>query len=82
VQRKSPEAVSNIFGTGPAEQDLGEGYVDQSGLIRALPESLQKGAEGLSDESAARQALEDGEIQAFYLVPAITWIPARLSISA
>jgi ABC-2 type transport system permease protein len=71
LQRESPEAVSNIFGAGPSSQPLGEGYVDQSGLIQQLPDYLPKGAlQAYADESAARQALEDGKILAFYLVPA------------
>jgi len=71
VQRKSPETVSNIFGSGLTGQSVGEGYVDQSGLIQALPENLPKGTlMAYTDESAARQALDDGEIRAFYLVPA------------
>jgi len=71
LQRESPDTVSNIFGTSPAGQAVGEGYVDHSGLIRALPEYLPEGTlKAYTGESAARQALEDGEIQAFYLVPA------------
>jgi ABC-2 type transport system permease protein len=70
LQRESPETVSNILGTGQARHVVGEGYVDQSGLIQALPAYLPKGAlEAYVDESAARQALDDGEIEAFYLVP-------------
>lgn len=70
LQRESPETVSNIFSTGPTEQTAGEGYVDYSGTIQALPEYLQAGSlKAYADESAARQALEAGEIHAFYLIP-------------
>jgi len=71
LQRESPETISNILGAGLARQGPEEGFVDQSGLIQALPEYLPEGAlKAYADESTARQALEDGEIRAFYLVPA------------
>jgi ABC-2 type transport system permease protein len=71
LQRESPDTVSNVFGAGPTDQPLGEGYVDLSGLIQDLPDYLPEGTlQAYPDESAARQALEDKEIQAFYLVPA------------
>jgi ABC-2 type transport system permease protein len=48
-----------------------EGYVDQSGLIRLIPEDIP--ADHLlsfEDEEQAQQALEAGEIGAYYLIPA------------
>lgn len=61
-------AVSQIF-TGP--QDLRpEGYVDLSGLFREVPASIPAGALlPFPDEAAARAALGQGEIAAFYIVP-------------
>jgi ABC-2 type transport system permease protein len=71
LQREAPETVSTILGPAQTNQVLGEGYVDQSGLIQAFPEYLPDGElKAYVDEPAARQALESGEIQAFYLVPA------------
>ncbi len=48
-----------------------EGYVDHSGIIMALPADVP--AERLrryADEQAANQALAQGEIEAYYVVPA------------
>ena len=61
--------VSQIV-TGP--QDIRpQGYVDLSGIIRAIPGTVPAGTfEPFSDESAARLALAKGEISAFYVVPA------------
>lgn len=61
-------AVSQIF-SGP--QDLRpEGYVDQSGLFQEVPASIPAGALlAFTDENAARSALEQGGIAAFYIVP-------------
>jgi ABC-2 type transport system permease protein len=71
LQRESPETLVTILGPGQASQASGEGYVDRSGLVQALPEYLPDGVlVAYADESAARQAMEDGEIQAFYLIPA------------
>lgn len=48
-----------------------EGYVDLSGLIRILPEDMPEDMLiAYPDESAAQQALELGEIAAYYIVPA------------
>ncbi|MCS7011461.1 MAG: ABC transporter permease [Anaerolineales bacterium] len=48
-----------------------EGYVDESGLIREIPESVPPGTFlAYPDEASARRALEAGEIAAYYIVPA------------
>jgi ABC-2 type transport system permease protein len=61
-------AVSQIF-SGP--QDIRpEGYVDLSGLFKSIPESIPPGLLlPFPDENAARSALEQGDIAAFYIVP-------------
>lgn len=61
-------AFSQIF-SGP--QDLRpEGYVDLSGLFQEVPASFPAGALlPFADEHAARSALEQGGIAAFYIVP-------------
>jgi ABC-2 type transport system permease protein len=57
------EAVSGPQGLLP------EGYVDLSGIVRAVPESVPPGTFiAYPDEAAARTALESGEITAFYIV--------------
>ncbi len=48
-----------------------EGYVDLSGIIHQIPESVPPGSfVSFSDEISGRQALAAGEISAFYIVPA------------
>ncbi len=62
------QAVSQIF-SGPQELRP-EGYVDLSGLFKEIPESIPVGALlAYPNESAARLALEQDEISAFYIVP-------------
>ncbi len=62
------EAVAEII-SGP--QDIRpEGYVDQSGLVQSLPESVPPGVlVAYPDEGAALTALEGGEISAYYVIP-------------
>ena len=48
-----------------------EGYVDLSGIIHQIPESVPPGSfVSFSDEISGRQALAAGEISALYIVPA------------
>ena len=47
-----------------------EGYIDQSDIIKITPESVQDGLlQSFSDEASARQALQKGEISAYYIIP-------------
>jgi ABC-2 type transport system permease protein len=47
-----------------------EGYVDYSGLIRSIPESVPPTAlQAFPDETAAKKALEGGKIRLYYLIP-------------
>ncbi|MBI4730709.1 MAG: ABC transporter permease [Chloroflexi bacterium] len=63
------QTVSQVF-AGPQEMRP-EGYVDLSGILQQIPESVPPGTfVAYPDEAAARLALESGEIAAFYLVPA------------
>jgi len=56
--------------TGP-QVTVPEGYVDRSGIIREAPKEIPAGMiVAYPDETAARSALEAGEISAFYIVPA------------
>jgi ABC-2 type transport system permease protein len=62
------EGVTNIFQPEP-ETRLSEGFVDQAGLIQALPEWL--GEERLvsyESSEAASAAVEKDEISAFYVI--------------
>ncbi len=47
-----------------------EGYVDHSGLIQHIPEDLSDTLIAYGDEASARQALDAGDITAYYVVPA------------
>lgn len=62
------ETVNQVF-SGP--QDFRpEGYVDLSGIIQFIPESIPQGSLiEYSDEASARIALQAGEISAFYILP-------------
>jgi ABC-2 type transport system permease protein len=74
VNRKAPGVVSSILGpdtgSGGSAQSKPEGYVDESGLIRAIPSSVPKNAlQAFPEEAAAKRALSAGEIRAYYLIP-------------
>jgi ABC-2 type transport system permease protein len=61
-------ALSSIF-SGPADLRP-EGYVDQAGLIRTIPATIPAGTlQSFEDETAARLALSQGTISAFYVLP-------------
>jgi ABC-2 type transport system permease protein len=48
-----------------------EGYVDQSGLIESIPDSVPRGRLlAYASEEQARQALAAGQIAAYYVIPA------------
>lgn len=54
---------------GPDELEV-EGYVDQSGLINAIPQDIPSDLlVAYDDEDRAMSALEAGEITAYYVVP-------------
>ena len=71
ASRSAPQAVTGVFGTaqnGPVEI---EGFVDESGQIRTAPASLPDGTlRAFPGEEAAQEALQSGEIGAYYLIPA------------
>ncbi len=49
---------------------LAEGYVDQSGIIKEIPASVQPGLlVAFPDEASASQALVDGQISGYYIIP-------------
>jgi ABC-2 type transport system permease protein len=61
--------VSQIF-TAQQEMKKAEGYVDQAGVIRSLPEGYSPQQYiAYPDEASARAALEAGQVTAFYVVP-------------
>jgi ABC-2 type transport system permease protein len=47
-----------------------EGYIDQSGIIKTIPDSMPAGLlVAFPDEVSAQQALENGKISAYYIIP-------------
>ena len=47
-----------------------EGYIDQSGIIKTIPDSVPAGLlVAFPDEVSAQQALENGKISAYYIIP-------------
>ncbi len=70
------DALGSLGGGGatgaPDQPELQvEGYVDHSGLIETIHESVPEGIlVAHPDEDSARQALSDGEIAAYYVIPA------------
>ncbi|HJW90494.1 MAG TPA: ABC transporter permease [Anaerolineales bacterium] len=70
VSRGAPGGFEAILGPASSTQGLAEGYVDQSGLLQSLPAWIPEGAlQPFADEATALQALEAGQIAAFYLIP-------------
>jgi len=69
---KSASATQTVSQVLSGPQDTRpEGYVDLSGIIRQIPESVPAGTFlAYPDEVSARQALLAGEISAFYILPA------------
>ena len=47
-----------------------EGYVDLSGLIEMIPEDIEGRLVAYPDETSAREALDNGDIESYYVVPA------------
>jgi ABC-2 type transport system permease protein len=63
-------AISQIVGGG-AQPQAAEGFVDPGGIIKIIPSSVPDGRlVRYPDEAAARQALAEGKITAFYIIPA------------
>ena len=72
VINKNASASQTISQALSGPQDTRpEGYVDLSGIIRQIPESVPPDTfVAYPNEASARQALTAGEISAFYIVPA------------
>ena len=61
--------LTQLISSPPTVQ--AEGYIDQAGVIKNLPASVPPGIlVAFPDETTARQALENGEISAYYIIPA------------
>jgi ABC-2 type transport system permease protein len=66
-------SAAPVGGTSPSPAGQGElkveGYVDHSGLIQTISDDLRGKLIAYPDEASARQALDAGEITAYYVVP-------------
>ncbi len=66
----APDALAGVIEARSAEQ-AAEGYVDEGDLIRALPPDIPAGwLSEYAGEAAALAALEAGEIEGYYVIPA------------
>jgi ABC-2 type transport system permease protein len=63
---KKPDPLTQLI--APSSGPALEGYVDLSGLIRALPPDLAPRLQKYPSQAAAETALQQGKIKAFYVV--------------
>ncbi len=69
-QRSGGGVVGTTASAAPQPALAVEGYVDQSGLIRLIPDNIPTGhLLSFDDEKTAQQALVSGQISAYYLIP-------------
>ncbi|HVN55813.1 MAG TPA: ABC transporter permease [Anaerolineaceae bacterium] len=62
------QVVSRVFGAPP--KNVVEGYVDESRIIHAFPDKIQPGRfVAYPNQEEGRQALQQGKIEALYVVP-------------
>jgi ABC-2 type transport system permease protein len=70
LEAPPPVLTRNPGAAGDAPSPAVIGYVDQAGLIEALPDGVSAAAvRAYPDEAAARVALAQGELSQYYLVP-------------
>ena len=69
LNQNSPESLAGVFTESVTGEEV-EGYVDYSGIIKALPSDVSpERIVSFIDEASAYQALENGEVNAFYIIP-------------
>jgi ABC-2 type transport system permease protein len=69
IGKENAQAVGQIF-SGPTPNQTAEGYIDQSGLIKKLPESIPSGLFiAYATVEQARSDLATGKIGGYYIVP-------------
>ena len=69
-ERTGMQIGANSRGSSQVVNQM-EGFVDQSNLIHFIPEAIPPGyLVHLENEAQAQQALENGEISAYYVIPA------------
>lgn len=68
--RGGSSGVPSAAASSPSTTQLAvEGYVDHSGLVKLVPQDLRGHLLPYPDDPGARQALRDGKIAAYYVVP-------------
>ncbi len=60
-------ALENLF--MPGAQETVEGFVDQSGLMKAIPTGYEDKLIPFTAESDAMKAINEGKVDAYYLIP-------------
>jgi len=70
IQGRSTESSGTNISESTEYQLEAEGFVDHSGLIQTISEDLQDELLPYETEAQAKQALQAGEIAAYYVIPA------------
>lgn len=70
LQKNSGGDAASIFNQlmMPSVQNTLEGFVDQSGVVKGIPEGYENRLASYDSEEAAKAALTDGEISAYYII--------------
>lgn len=66
----STQALENFFMPVSDSSTLPEGFIDQSGLVKDIPEYYQDKLVEFTDENTAKEAVTQGNIGAYYLIDA------------
>ncbi len=62
------ELLTNFFAPSSEKSNLPEGFIDQSGLIEVIPDEVKDELLQFSDVEAAKKAISDGMISAYYVI--------------
>ena len=68
AEETSLPSVETVLNLPSDEIDVFVGYVDHAGIISTLPESETGGFHAFADEATAADALEQGEIESYYVI--------------
>ncbi|MEN8241221.1 MAG: ABC transporter permease [Chloroflexota bacterium] len=71
LNQDSSANIGEIFVSSVEEEDISEGFVDHTGMIKVIPSDVSPTRLiRYENEASALQASENGEISAYYIVPA------------
>lgn len=69
LNQSNPETLESII-SAPTTDLESEGYIDHSGVIQSIPSDISAGRLiPYANEEAAKRAIENGDISAFYIIP-------------